>query len=155
LAVTGLSVQEIAGQHWRHFGRHYFARHDYEGLSAATATSVTQSLADATAHLPGKTFGDWTVTQADEFSYRDPVDGSIAVNQGLRVVFGDAARIVLRLSGTGTEGATLRLYLERYEKLETALAWETDEALAPLVNAAEQIARIGELTGRKAPNVVT
>ena len=155
LAVTGLSVREIAAQHWRHFGRHYFARHDYEGLSASAATSVTQSLADATAHLPGKTYGDWTVTQADEFSYRDPVDGSIAINQGLRVVFGDAARIVLRLSGTGTEGATLRLYLERYEQLETALAWETDGALAPLVNAAEQIARIGELTGRKAPNVVT
>ena len=155
LAVTGLSVREIAKQHWRRFGRHYFARHDYENLSASTAASVTQALADANAHLPGKSYGDWTVTQADEFSYHDPVDGSIAVHQGLRVVFGDAARIVLRLSGTGTEGATLRLYLERYEKLETALGWETDSAVAPLANAAEQIARIGELTGRKAPNVIT
>jgi phosphoglucomutase len=155
LAHTGLSVQEIAAQHWRRFGRHYFARHDYEGLSGTVATTVTQALADATAHLPGKKFGDWTVSQADEFSYQDPVDGSIAVNQGLRVVFGDAARIVLRLSGTGTEGATLRLYLERYEKAESALGWSTGEALAGLAAAAEQVARIAELTGRKAPDLVT
>ncbi|MBV8063845.1 MAG: alpha-D-glucose phosphate-specific phosphoglucomutase [Nevskia sp.] len=155
LAYTGLSVKEIAAQHWRHYGRHYFARHDYEGLSGTLATTVTQSLADATAHLLGKKFGEWTVSQADEFSYQDPVDGSIAVGQGLRVVFGDAARVVLRLSGTGTEGATLRLYLERYEKQETALDWSTAEALASLAGVAEQITRIGELTGRKAPDVVT
>lgn len=155
LAHTGLSVQEIAVQHWRRFGRHYFARHDYEGLSGAVAGGVMQALADATAQLSGKKFGDWTVTQADEFSYRDPVDGSIAVNQGLRVVFGDAARVVLRLSGTGTEGATLRLYLERYEQQETALGWDSSEALAGLAAVAEQVARIAELTGRKAPDVVT
>jgi phosphoglucomutase len=155
LAVTGLSVREIAQQHWRRFGRHYFARHDYEGLSAATAGGVTQALAESCAQLPGKRYGDWTVTQADEFSYHDPVDGSVAVKQGLRVVFGDAARIVLRLSGTGTEGATLRLYLERCETLEANLDWDTGAALAPLANAAEQIMRIGELTGRKEPDVVT
>ena len=155
LAHSGQSVKEIAAQHWRRYGRHYFARHDYEGLSGTLATSVTQALADATAHLPGKKFGDWTVSQADEFSYQDPVDGSIAVNQGLRVVFGDAARVVLRLSGTGTEGATLRLYLERYEKAETALDWGTAEALAGLAGVAEQVTRIAELTGRKAPDVVT
>lgn len=155
LAYTGLSVQELAAQHWRRFGRHYFARHDYEGLSGAMAGGVMQALTDATAQLPGRKFGDWTVSQADEFSYQDPVDGSIAVNQGLRVVFGDAARIVLRLSGTGTEGATLRLYLERYEKAETALGWDTAEALGGLAAVAEQVTRIGELTGRKAPDVVT
>ncbi len=155
LAHTGQSVQEIAAQHWRRFGRHYFARHDYEGLSGTVATTVTQALADATAHLAGKKFGDWTVSQADEFSYQDPVDGSIAVNQGLRVVFGDAARIVLRLSGTGTDGATLRLYLERCEKAESALNWDTSEALAGLAGVAEQVTRIAELTGRKAPDVVT
>jgi len=155
LAHTGLSVQEIAARHWRRFGRHYFARHDYEGLSGTVATTVTQALADATAHLPGRKFGDWTVSQADEFSYQDPVDGSIAVNQGLRVVFGDAARIVLRLSGTGTDGATLRLYLERCEKAESALGWNTNEALAGLAGVAEQVTRIAELTGRKAPDVVT
>src|SRR5581483_5483229 len=155
LAYSGQSVREIAAQHWRRFGRHYFARHDYEGLSGTVATTVMQALADATAHLPGRKFGDWTVSQADEFSYQDPVDGSIAVSQGLRVVFGDAARIVLRLSGTGTEGATLRLYLERYERAESALDWGAGEALAGLAGVAEQVTRIAELTGRKAPDVVT
>jgi phosphoglucomutase len=155
LAATGLSVRELAQQHWRRYGRHYFARHDYENLSSTVAATVIQGLGDSIAHLPGKRYGDWSVTQADDFSYHDPVDGSIAVHQGLRVVFGDDARIVLRLSGTGTEGATLRLYLERYETRETSLDWDTGGALAPLANAADQIARIGELTGRKAPNVVT
>jgi phosphoglucomutase len=155
LAVTGLSVREIATQHWARFGRHYFARHDYENLSAATAAGVTQALLALAPTLPGKKYGDWTVTQADEFSYQDPVDGSIATQQGLRVVFGDAARIVLRLSGTGTEGATLRLYLERCETGEKSLDWETGHAVAPLAGVAEQIIRIGELTGKKAPDVVT
>jgi phosphoglucomutase len=155
LAVTDLSVRELAERHWRRFGRHYFARHDYEGLSATVAGSVTQALAAATASLPGRRFGDWTVSQADEFSYRDPVDGSLAVNQGLRVVFGDAARLVLRLSGTGTEGATLRLYLERYEKDEGRLAWSTAEALAPLAAVADEVVRIAELAGRKTPSLVT
>jgi phosphoglucomutase len=155
LAHTGLSVQQIAQQHWQRFGRHYFVRHDYESLSASVAASVTQALSEACAQLPGQRFGDWTVTQAEDFAYRDPVDGSTAVSQGLRVVFGDAARIVLRLSGTGTEGATLRLYLERYEQQKPSLDWDTNNALAPLANVADKIARIGELTGRKAPNVVT
>jgi phosphoglucomutase len=155
VAATGLSVRELAQQHWRRFGRHYFARYDYENLSSTAAATVVQALSDATAHLPGRRYGDWAVTQADDFSYRDPVDGSIAVHQGLRVVFGDAARIVLRLSGTGTEGSTLRLYLERYESLETALDWETTAALAPLAHVAEEVVRIGELAGRKTPNVIT
>ena len=155
LAATELSVRELAERHWRRFGRHYFARHDYEGLSAATAGAVTQALAAAAPGLVGHRYGDWTVSQADEFSYRDPVDGSLAVNQGLRIVFGDAARLVLRLSGTGTEGATLRLYLERYEKDESRLGWSTAEALAPLAAVADQIVRIAELAGRKSPSLVT
>jgi phosphoglucomutase len=114
-----------------------------------------QDLAGICNTLPGQVFGDWTVTQADEFSYRDPVDNSVAANQGLRVVFGDDARIILRLSGTGTKGSTLRLYLERYEHNESSLAWKTNEALAPLVNIAEKITRIGEFTGRKTPSVIT
>jgi phosphoglucomutase len=155
LAHTGPSVRQIAQEHWRRFGRHYFARHDYEGLSAAAAANVMQALAEACPQLPGRRYGEWTATQADEFGYRDPVDGSLAVGQGLRVVFGDAARIVLRQSGTGTEGATLRLYLERCEKLESALDWDANTALAPLAQIAERIVRIGELTGRKAPNLIT
>jgi phosphoglucomutase len=155
LAATGLSVREIAQQHWQRFGRHYYARHDYEELPAPAAAAVQQALADAAAHLPDRQFGDWTVTTAGEFSYLDPVDGSIAVNQGWRVIFGNAARIVLRTSGTGTGGITLRLYLERYEQAETALDWDNNVALAPLATVAEHITRMAALTGRKAPSVIT
>ena len=155
LAVTGLSVKEIAQRHWKRFGRHYYARHDYDELPGPAADSVMQALANQLAELPGRSFGDYTVSEADEFSYRDPVDNSIALNQGLRVIFGDEARLILRLSGTGTKGSTLRLYLERYETRESALNWETRDALAPLVNLADRLLRIGELTGRKAPSVIT
>lgn len=155
LANTGLSVQEIAQRHWRQHGRHYYARHDYDELPAAQAEVVMQELAGAQAGLIGQKFGDFTVSAADEFSYADPVDGSVATAQGLRLVFGDAARIILRLSGTGTKGATLRLYLERYETSESSLNWKTADALAPLAGIADRIARIGELTGRKAPSVIT
>lgn len=155
LAVTGQSMQEIADHHWRRFGRHYYARHDYDELPNAVANTVMQNLAGELANLPGKQYGDWTVSQADEFGYQDPVDGSIAVAQGLRVVFGDAARLILRLSGTGTKGATLRLYLERYETSESSLGWKTGEALAPLVGVADKLLRIGELTGRRTPSVIT
>lgn len=155
LAATNQSMPEIAQQHWRRFGRHYYQRHDYEDLSASAATQVMQTLAGALSDLPGKRFGDYTVSAADEFSYRDPVDNSLAVNQGLRVSFGDAARIVVRLSGTGTQGATLRLYLERYEQHESALAWAPEDALAPVASIAEKIAGVGRITGRGAPSLVT
>ncbi|TXH04036.1 MAG: alpha-D-glucose phosphate-specific phosphoglucomutase [Nevskiaceae bacterium] len=155
LAATGLSVQELAEQHWRHHGRHYYARHDYDELPAAAATRVMQELAGLCSSLAGQRFGDYTVTLADEFGYQDPVDGSVTANQGLRIIFGDAARIIVRLSGTGTKGATLRVYLERYEQHESSLAWKTAEALAPLSNIADKLTRIGEITGRKAPSVVT
>lgn len=155
LAATQLSVRDIAERHWRRFGRHYYARHDYDELPASSATQVMQALASSLLDLPGKRFGDYTVTEADEFNYRDPVDGSIATNQGLRVTFGDEARLVVRLSGTGTKGATLRLYLERYQRQETTLGWKTAEALAPLANLAEKLVRVAEITGRRAPNVIT
>jgi phosphoglucomutase len=155
LASTGKSVREIAESHWQRFGRHYYARHDYEELPAARAEPVMQHLQGGVLDLIGRRIGDWTVSDAGEFSYEDPVDGSIASSQGVRVVFGDAARIVVRMSGTGTTGATLRLYLERYENHESALGWDNAEALAPLVNAAQKITRIAELTGRNAPSLVT
>lgn len=155
LAATGKSVKEIAEAHWKQYGRHYYARHDYDELSAASAEAVMQSLQGRLPELIGQRHGDWTVSEADEFSYRDPVDGSIAVAQGLRVVFGDAARLIVRLSGTGTKGATLRLYLERYETSESSLNWKTNEALAPLANIADKLVRIGELTGRRTPSVIT
>ncbi|HKY90531.1 MAG TPA: alpha-D-glucose phosphate-specific phosphoglucomutase [Nevskiaceae bacterium] len=155
LAATNLSVREIADRHWRRFGRHYYARHDYDELQPAIATQVMHELAGQLPELRGRSFGDHTVSLADEFCYQDPIDGSVATNQGLRVVFGDDARIVVRLSGTGTHGATLRLYLERYEKSESSLHWKTADALAPLAAIADRIARIGDITGRRAPSVVT
>ena len=155
LAATQLSVREIAERHWKRFGRHYYVRHDYDELPTATATQVMQSLAKSLPGLIDQQHGDYRVSAADEFSYRDPIDGSVAVNQGLRVVFGDAARLIVRLSGTGTKGATLRLYLERYENHESALSWKTTEALAPLVNIAEHLVRVGDITGRRAPSVIT
>lgn len=155
LALTGRSVREIAEAHWQRFGRHYFVRHDYEELPAAVAADIVGRLQTRTAQLPDQRFGDYTVTQADSFAYRDPIDGSLSENQGLRVVFGDAARIVLRLSGTGTRGATLRVYLERYENRDETRALDTNTALAPLAGIAEQLAHIGQLSGRKAPDVVT
>ena len=155
VATTGLSVQQIASQHWARHGRHYYVRHDYDELPVASANTVVDSLRKALPALVGVTHGDWTITQADEFGYTDPVDGSVATGQGLRIVFGDAARIILRLSGTGTEGATIRLYLERYETAADKLAWTTTDALAPIAAIADKLVRINELTGRKGPSVVT
>lgn len=155
LAVTGKSVQQIADEHWQRFGRHYFARHDYEDLPIAIANKLMQDLAALTSTLVGQRHADWTVSQADDFGYHDPVDGSATQHQGLRIIFGDAARIVLRLSGTGTKGATLRVYLERYEQQPTALQMKTTDAVAPLAAIADKLARISEITGRKAPSVIT
>lgn len=155
LAASGDSVADLCAKHWQHYGRHYYARHDYEELPADRATVVMQNLADQLDELTGRKLGDWTVTAADEFSYQDPVDGALAVNQGLRVIFGESARIIARLSGTGTRGSTLRVYLERYEPPGSSLSWSTPDALAPLVNATDKLLRIAELTGRTAPSVVT
>jgi phosphoglucomutase len=155
LSVTGKSVAELAQAHWQRYGRHYYQRHDYEDLQGPVAEAVMQNFASEFASLPGRQLDRWTVSLADEFSYHDPIDGSVASRQGLRIVCGDQARMVLRLSGTGTQGATLRLYLERYEQDAAALAWNPTEALAPLAAIAERIGRIGELSGRRAPSLVT
>ncbi|WP_341918382.1 alpha-D-glucose phosphate-specific phosphoglucomutase [Hydrocarboniphaga effusa] len=155
LAETGLSMQQIADAHWKQYGRHYYARHDYDELPTAVANQVMETLIASLPRLAGQKFGEWTVSQADEFGYEDPVDGSVAKSQGIRIVFGEAARLILRLSGTGTKGATLRLYLERYETAADKLGYKTGEALAPLAAIADQLIRIGEITGRKAPDVVT
>lgn len=155
LAVTQRSVQEIAQAHWQRFGRHHYARHDYEGLPGPAAQAVMDSLGQRLSALPGSSVAGLPVSLADHFAYDDPVDGSRAEAQGIRVVMGDAARIVLRLSGTGTQGATLRLYLERHETDAAQLDRPPTEVLAPLAAAAEQLGRISELTGRKAPSLVT
>ncbi|NML93245.1 alpha-D-glucose phosphate-specific phosphoglucomutase [Novosphingobium olei] len=155
LAVRGQSVDAIAREHWQRFGRNYYARHDYEGLPTDTANALIAELTAALPGLPGKSFGPLVVASADSFAYLDPVDGSTSANQGLRVLFEGGSRIVFRLSGTGTEGATLRVYLERYEPAEGLLDRDTPDALADLIAAAEAVAGIARHTGRTAPDVVT
>ena len=155
LAATGKSVKQIATEHWARFGRNYYARHDYEGVESNAADALMGALRDQLAQLPGQTFGTLTIEAADDFAYEDPTDGSISSQQGVRVLFEGGSRVVFRLSGTGTSGATLRVYLERYEPAEGRLDADTTEMLADITAAADQIAQIRKLTGRTAPDVVT
>ena len=155
LAVRGISVEQLAREHWAQFGRNYYARHDYEAIETARADALIAALTASLPTLPGTSFGPLTVAAADSFCYTDPVDGSTSANQGLRVLFEGGSRIVFRLSGTGTEGATLRVYLERYEPVGGDLDRETPDMLADLIAAAEAIAGIARHTGRTAPDVVT
>ena len=155
LAARGQSVQDIARQHWATYGRHYYTRHDYEEIASADAQPLVQALAASLPGLAGTRHGSMTVAQADDFSYTDPVDGSVSAHQGLRIVFADGSRIVYRLSGTGTSGATLRVYIERYERDPALHGQDTQRALAGLITLADEIAQIRRRTGRAAPNVIT
>jgi len=155
LAARGEGVGAVLAGHWARFGRNYYSRHDYEGLPVEGAEAMMADLRACLPSLPGAEVAGLRVTAADEFAYRDPVDGSVSTGQGLRVAFEGGARVVLRLSGTGTEGATLRLYLERYEGPEGDLAQDPQAALAPVIAAAEALAGIAARTGRTAPDVVT
>jgi phosphoglucomutase len=155
LAVRGESVDAIARDHWEKFGRNYYARHDYEGVESEKADALMAALRGSLATLPGTAFGDLVVAAADDFAYTDPTDGSVSRNQGVRVLFEGGSRVVFRLSGTGTSGATLRVYLERYEPVGGNLDRETGEMLADIVAAADAIAGIVKHTGRTAPDVVT
>jgi phosphoglucomutase len=155
LAVRRESMADIMAGHWARFGRNYYARHDYEGLESAAAEQLMDELRAALPALPGRTTGSLTIAGADEFEYLDPVDGSLSCGQGLRLQFEGGARIVFRLSGTGTSGATLRVYLERYEEPDGILDAETAVALADLIAAADDLAGITRHTGRKTPTVIT
>ncbi len=155
LAVTGKSVDQLSRDHWARFGRNYYARHDYEAIESEQADALMAELTASLPDLPGRSFGPLTVAEADSFSYTDPVDGSVSENQGIRVLFEGGSRVVFRLSGTGTQGATLRVYLERYEPVGGDMDAETPAMLADIVAAAEEIAGIARHTGRTAPDVVT
>lgn len=155
LAARRVAVDELAREHWARFGRNYYARHDYEGVEAVHADGLISDLKAVLPSLPGKIFGSLVVSAADSFSYTDPVDGSRSENQGIRVLFEDGSRIVFRLSGTGTQGATLRVYLERHEPAGGRLDEDTAEMLARQIAAAEEIAGIERHTGRTAPDVIT
>ena len=155
LAVRRVSVDELIQDHWRRFGRNYYARHDYEGVDAAAADDMIGALRVKLPSLAGATFGALTVETADDFAYTDPVDGSVSRAQGVRVLFQAGSRCVFRLSGTGTVGATVRVYLERYEPTTGILDQDVAVALADLAAAAEAIAGIAGHTGRTAPDVIT
>jgi phosphoglucomutase len=155
VAARGIAVEEIVREHWRLYGRDIYGRHDYEGLEDRAAASLMQALRESIPSLAGKSFGDRVVKEADDFRYVDPVDGSVEERQGVRVHFADGARIVYRLSGTGTSGATLRVYLEAFEPDPARQARDTQEALGELAAISKALARIPELTGRDRPDVVT
>ena len=155
LAVSGKSVAQIVQQHWACFGRHYYSRHDYEAIDSALADALMNHVRDQLPLLAGQVHGKYTVDFADDFSYTDPVDLSVTHQQGVRIVMTDGSRIVLRLSGTGTEGATLRLYLEQYEPDPARHAIPTQQALAGLIAIADQLAQIKARTGRAIPSVIT
>lgn len=155
LAERKQSVAEIVKQHWLEYGRNYYTRHDYEAIPSDVASKLMRDLEVKFPSLVGQTLAGRTVQYADNFSYTDPVDKSVSNNQGLRIGFDDGARIILRLSGTGTEGATLRLYIEAYQQEADKLNQETQSALQDLISVADELAEITQRTGRKTPTVIT
>ena len=155
LAARGESVEAIVREHWKTYGRDYYTRHDYEEVDAARAEGLMQGLRDDLLALPGRTFAGHTVESADDFRYGDPGDGSVAEHQGVRLLLSGGGRIVFRLSGTGTAGATLRVYIERYEADPARHDEETQAALASLLAAADEVAGIRARLGVSGPTTVT
>jgi len=155
LARRGCSVAEIMADHWQRFGRHYYSRHDYEAIDSGAAHGLYDRLREMGPGLVGAGFAGRTIAVADDFSYRDPVDQSLTSGQGLRLLLNDGSRVVFRLSGTGTQGATLRLYLESYVATGGNLNQDPQLALAGLISAADQLAEIKTRTGMEQPTVIT
>jgi phosphoglucomutase len=155
VAARKQSVKEIVEAHWAEYGRNYYSRHDYEGVDTENANALVAALRAKLESLPGTTINGLTVSAADDFAYHDPIDHSVSKNQGIRILFEGGSRIVFRLSGTGTSGATLRLYVERYEPDASRHGIETQAALADLIAAAEEVAEIKRYTGMNEPTVIT
>ena len=155
LAVRRQSVADIVHEHWRRFGRNYYTRHDYEAVDSAAAEGLVDHLRRLLPSLPGQVLGGQRVAYADDFAYTDPIDGSVSERQGVRIGFEGGSRIVLRLSGTGTQGATLRVYLEFYEPDPGRHDQDTQEAMRPLILIARELAQIEARTGRGEPDVIT
>ena len=153
LAAAGKGVDGVVGEHWRRFGRSYYQRHDYEGLESGAASAMIDDLRARLPSLPGTRLAGSVVKEADDFSYTDPVDGSRTSRQGLRVLLDDGSRIVFRLSGTGTEGATLRMYVERYRNDGGSSALE--DMLVPLARTGRELLEIERRSGRDRPTVIT
>jgi phosphoglucomutase len=155
LAVRDQPVDQIVREHWRRFGRNVYSRHDYEGIETAKAETLFSELRRKLPSLAGTDVNGMRIKAADDFSYTDPVDGSRSDQQGVRILLEDGSRAVFRLSGTGTEGATLRLYLERYVADSSLHGVPEQVALAPLVILADKLAHIQEITGRTSPDVIS
>ncbi len=155
LAVRGVSMKAVQDGHWAEFGRTFYTRHDYEAVDTEAAEGLMSRLRDMLPSLPGRTVAGLEIEAADDFAYHDPVDGSVTTGQGIRVMFAGGERLVFRLSGTGTEGATLRVYLERYEPDASRHGMDAQEALEPVIRAADELAGIRDRTGRDAPDVIT
>ena len=155
LAVRKESVKAIVEEHWARFGRNYYTRHDYEAVDSDIAKQLVADLRGKLASLPGTSVNDLKIEKADDFAYHDPIDHSVSEHQGIRIYFEGGARVVLRLSGTGTSGATIRIYIERYEADQAKHDLDTQETLATLIDAVEQIAEVKKRSGRTEPSVVT
>uniref|UniRef100_B8HT19 phosphoglucomutase (alpha-D-glucose-1,6-bisphosphate-dependent) n=1 Tax=Cyanothece sp. (strain PCC 7425 / ATCC 29141) TaxID=395961 RepID=B8HT19_CYAP4 len=155
LAVRQQPVEQIVREHWHTYGRNYYSRHDYEGVDSDRAHTLINNLYQVLPTLPGQQFGSYLVDYSDDFSYTDPIDGSVSTKQGLRIGFTDGSRIVFRLSGTGTQGATLRVYLESYEPDSSRQNLDPQQALGELIAIADQIAQIHHHTGMAKPTVIT
>jgi len=155
LAARNASVRTIMREHWRTNGRHFYTRHDYERLDPVVARCFMKQLRTGLGPLLGRRVAAYRVQECDDFSYTDPVDKSVADHQGIRILLDGEARIVFRLSGTGTEGATLRVYLERFEPDPARHDVDVQWALSGLVQAAEDIAGVRARLGRMAPSVIT
>ena len=155
LAERRLSAEQLVREHWREFGRNFYTRHDYENIDAGIGEEIFAALRLRLRGLPGRSADGQRIAVCDDFSYTDPVDGSVAANQGLRIIFSDDSRIVYRLSGTGTEGATLRIYIERFIADPAQHGRDPQEALAGLIAAANQLSSILTRTGRGGPTVIT
>jgi len=150
-----VTPEDVAMEHWKEYGRNYYARYDYEGVDKPKAEEMMASMTAMSGTLVGKKYGNMVMAKNDVFEYNDPVDGSVSKNQGIRFIFEDGSRIIFRLSGTGVAGATVRLYLEKYEPPSGNLVQHQFEVVKPLADVALGISKLGEYTGRDKPSVIT
>ena len=155
LAKTGLSIEQIVKKFWEKFGRCYYSRYDFEGIDAAAAKKLMDGLIKKLPDLKGKIVDGLTIKKADEFSYKDPVTKEKATHQGIRIFFKSGERVIFRTSGTGTQGATIRVYFERLVKKPAEMNQDPQKALAKLIKASLKISRLPQITGRKEPSVIT
>merc|ERR1711904_329323 len=143
-----VGVEQVTKEHWELYGRNYYARYDYEGVDKPAAEGMMKEMAGKVGSISGSAFGDYKIKEADEFCYKDPVDGSVSANQGIRFLFDDGSRVVFRLSGTGVAGATIRLYLEKYVGPDGDLGQHQFEVCKPLATLALEMSKLKEFVDR-------